>query len=68
MYHFFKEKCHNKDIGGYSTFGITSNGGECIIHDVSVEEPFVEGVVFKLNRFKASVIHMNDIVQDALNS
>lgn len=68
MYHFFKEKCCDVDNGEYVTFGITGNDGECVIHDISVEKTFVEGIVFKLNRFKASIIHMNDIVQDILNS
>lgn len=68
MYQFFKEKYHNDEIGGYVTFGIMTYDGTYVIHDISVEKAFVECIVDKLNRFKASVLHIHDIVQDILNS
>lgn len=67
MYQFFRERCQNDEIGGYVTFGIMTCDGTCIIHDISVEKAFVECIVSRLNRFKASVIHIHDIIQDILN-
>ncbi len=68
MYNYkcFEEKMFHEDIGEYTSYGIKLDGTDMKIDDVSVDKSFVEGIVFKMNKYQAEPVHMADIIEDML--
>lgn len=62
-----KETLTDENMKEYYTYSIKSEDGEICIHDVSLDGLFVKNIVFALNKYEASPIHINDIIEDMLN-
>lgn len=65
-YTLIKQNLINEDMNRYDTYGIAGNDGICIVQDISQDINFVNSIVNALNEHEVSVLHVKDIVEDAL--
>lgn len=65
-YYCIGEWLMNEDLGRYYTYSIKSDDGTLFIHDVSTDVVLVKRIVHLLNQYDASLLHVNDIIEDML--
>lgn len=69
-YHVVKETLYHEDIGLYESYGfsIVDERGIEVKHisDISTEAPFVEKLAEVCEREQVSLLHIFDVIEDAL--
>ena len=72
-YHILSERCSQKDIGTYLSFGIHAFEvtdkhirAVCCVHDVTTIQSQANDLAELCNRFQLSPIHLKDFIDDYL--
>lgn len=66
-YQCMEQSMYHEDIGEYFTYGIIYNdNSELIVRDVSTNRSYVQYITQLLNVFRASPIHLYNIIEDML--
>ncbi len=66
IYKYVEETLNCEELGEYSTYGIESDDGVFILHDVSCNKDDIEDIVHRLNEHDVSLIHIRDVINDML--
>lgn len=65
MYKCVEQQNKNEDIGEYTSYGIALDDN-IILNDVTSDRKFADSIVEQLNKFQASPVHINEIVEDMI--
>lgn len=64
MWTITEKKYTNEDGVSYTGYGVSS--GECIVEDITPSLPAIKRFVEALNRFEASQVHIDELVENFL--